>query len=249
LGIDPSEIIGKSNRDIFQAGLAEKITANDRRVLNSDLSEEHVEYEEVFEEHTWLTRKFAIPMIDNEPMMGGIAIDITERKLLEEELHRLSIVDELTGLYNRRGFLALSEQQLKFAERKTKNIILHFIDLDYMKWINDTLGHQEGDTALVEIAAILRQTFRKSDIIGRMGGDEFAVLAIDTAHEERKTLARLRQALDSYNRSETRRYKLSLSVGTAHFDPENPISLDELIARADNLMYEEKRTKRHKEVR
>jgi diguanylate cyclase (GGDEF)-like protein len=134
---------------------------------------------------------------------------------------------------------------LKFAERIKKSIVLLFIDLDHMKWINDTLGHQEGDTSLVEIAAILRQTFRQSDIIGRMGGDEFAVLAIDTAHEGRNTAARLRAALDSYNKSETRRYKLSLSVGAAHFDPENPSPLDELIAAADNLMYEEKRTKRH----
>lgn len=174
--------------------------------------------------------------------------EIMERKLLEEELHRLSIVDELTGLYNRRGFLTLSGQQLKFAERINKGIFLLFIDLDYMKWINDSLGHQEGDTALVETAAILRQTFRKSDIIGRMGGDEFAVLAIETAHEEREPVTRLRDVLESFNTSGTRSYKLSLSVGTAYFDPENPISLDELIARADNLMYEEKKTKRQKQA-
>jgi len=157
--------------------------------------------------------------------------EIAERKLLEEELQTLSIVDELTGLYNRRGFLTLSEQQLKFAERINKSIFLHFIDIDCMKWINDTLGHQEGDTALVEIATILRQTYRKSDIIGRVGGDEFAVFAIDTAPEERKAIARLRDALDSYNESEARKYKLSLSVGTAHFDPENPISLNSADAR------------------
>jgi diguanylate cyclase (GGDEF)-like protein/PAS domain S-box-containing protein len=183
--------------------------------------------------------------LGSELFIQAIVRNVTERKLLEEELHRLSIVDELTGLFNRRGFLTLSEQQLKFAERIKKSIVLLFIDLDHMKWINDTLGHQEGDTALVEIAAILRQTFRQSDIIGRMGGDEFAVLAIDTAHEGRNTAARLRDALDSYNKSEARRYKLSLSVGAAHFDPENPSPLDGLIAAADKLMYEEKRTKRH----
>ncbi|MDD5168837.1 MAG: PAS domain S-box protein, partial [Syntrophales bacterium] len=169
--------------------------------------------------------------------------DITERKLLEEELRTLSIVDELTGLNNRRGFLTLSEQQLKFAERTKKSIVLIFMDLDHLKWINDTFGHQEGDAALVEIAAILRRTFRKSDTIGRMGGDEFAVLAMDTAQEVPKTVSRFLDALDSCNKSETRRYKLSVSMGTAHFDPENPSSLDELIARADDLMYKEKRTK------
>ncbi len=184
--------------------------------------------------------------LGSEMFLQAIVRDITERKRLEEELRTLSVVDELTGLCNRRGFMALSEQQLKFAERTKKSLVLLFIDLDQMKWINDTLGHQEGDTALVEIAAILRQTFRKSDIIGRMGGDEFAVLAMDTDHEVQQSIARLRDTLDSLNTSETRRYKLALSVGAAHFAPENPSSLDELIASADTLMYEEKKIKRQK---
>ena len=184
--------------------------------------------------------------LGSEMFLQAIVHDITERKRLEEELRTLSVVDELTGLCNRRGFMALSEQQLKFAERTKKSLVLLFIDLDQMKWINDTLGHQEGDTALVEIAAILRQTFRKSDIIGRMGGDEFAVLAMDTDHEVQQSIARLRDTLDSLNTSETRRYKLALSVGAAHFAPENPSSLDELIASADTLMYEEKKIKRQK---
>jgi diguanylate cyclase (GGDEF)-like protein/PAS domain S-box-containing protein len=182
--------------------------------------------------------------LGSERFLQAIVRDISGRKLLEEELRALSTIDELTGLYNRRGFLTLSEQQLKIAERTKKNIVLLFIDLDTMKWINDTFGHLEGDAALVDIAEILRRTCRKSDIIGRMGGDEFALLAIDTTHEGRKTAARLRDALDSHNKTETRRYKLSLSVGVAHFDPENPCSLDELMARADDLMYKEKRTKR-----
>jgi diguanylate cyclase (GGDEF)-like protein/PAS domain S-box-containing protein len=183
--------------------------------------------------------------LGSELFVQAIVRDVTERKLLEEKLNRLSLVDELTGIYNRRGFLTLSEQQLRFAERTKRSVVLLFVDIDDMKGINDTLGHQEGDTALFDIATILRQTFRKSDIIGRIGGDEFAVLAIDTAHEGRKAVARLREALDSCNSSEARRYKLSLSVGAAHFDPENPASLDELIAVADTLMYEEKRIKRH----
>ncbi|MBI5602029.1 MAG: PAS domain S-box protein [Deltaproteobacteria bacterium] len=180
----------------------------------------------------------------NQRMFLSSYHDITERKLLEAELRRQSIVDELTGLFNRRGFLTLAEQQLKFAERAKKSLILFFMDLDHMKWINDTMGHREGDRALIEIATVLLQTFRKSDIIGRMGGDEFAVLAIDTAHEVGQTVARLCESLDSFNQSKTRTYKLSLSLGTAHFDPDNPSSLDDLMARADNLMYREKRTKR-----
>lgn len=184
--------------------------------------------------------------LGSELLLQAIVRDVTERKQMEEELRTLSVLDELTGISNRRGFLALAEQQLKIAERTRKSVILLFIDLDYMKWINDTWGHQEGDAALVEVAEILRQTFRKSDIIGRIGGDEFAILAIDTADEVRNTVARLQETIDSHNQSAARRYRLALSVGSACFDPDAPSSLDELIAIADNQMYEEKKTKRRR---
>jgi len=176
----------------------------------------------------------------------GILRDITDRKQLEEKLQVISLTDELTGLYNRRGFITLSEQQLKMAERTKKDMLLFFADLDKMKQINDTLGHQEGDKALFEIATILKEVFRESDIIGRMGGDEFAILAIDTTDETRDVLIkRLRNILDNYNKPEGRNYQLSLSTGIAHYNPETPSTLDELMAQADTLMYEEKRNKQH----
>ena len=126
-------------------------------------------------------------------------------------------------------------------------MLLFFSDLDKMKQINDTLGHQEGDKALIEIATILKAVFRESDIIiGRMGGDEFAILAIDTTNETREVLMkRLHNYLDDYNRPEGRKYTLSLSIGMSPYDPQKPISLDELMAQADRLMYEEKRNKQH----
>jgi diguanylate cyclase (GGDEF)-like protein len=158
----------------------------------------------------------------------------------------MSIIDDLTGLYNRRGFLTLAQQQMKLTERTKKGMLLFFVDLDKMKQINDTLGHQEGDKALVEIATTLKEVFRESDIIGRMGGDEFAILAIDTTNETREVLMkRLHNYLDDYNRPEGRSYTLSLSIGIAPYDPEKPFSLDELMAQADMLMYEEKRNKQH----
>jgi len=170
--------------------------------------------------------------------------DITERKQLEEKLYRISMVDDLTGLYNRRGFFNLSQRQMKIAERTKKHMLLFFADLDNMKHINDTLGHQRGDDALVEMAVVLKETFRESDIIGRIGGDEFTILAIDTTHKSRKALMeRLRKSLKAHNRLEARNYTLSLSVGIAHYDPGNPSSLDELMAKADTLMYKEKKRK------
>lgn|GEM_PF-1002117 len=169
--------------------------------------------------------------------------DITERKRLEEQLHTLSLTDELTGLYNRRGFLSFAEQQLKVARRMEKSMILFFADLDNLKRINDTLGHQEGDNALLEVAYILGKVFRESDVIGRVGGDEFAILAMDTKEEAGGSLiGRLHDALAASNWS-TGKFQLSLSIGTAHFHPDRPSSLDDLMIQADTAMYEGKRKK------
>ncbi len=110
-----------------------------------------------------------------------------------------------------------------------------------MKWINDTLGHEEGDKALIETANIFRETFRSSDIIARLGGDEFAVLAIDAKAENPEiSIARLQALIDTRNNQKNQKNKLSISIGYFYYDPENPCSLDELLARADKLMYEEK---------
>jgi diguanylate cyclase (GGDEF)-like protein/PAS domain S-box-containing protein len=175
----------------------------------------------------------------------GIIRNITEKKKMEEKLRALSNNDDLTGLYNRRGFLVLSRQQMRIAERTKRSMLFFFADLDGMKWINDTLGHHAGDKALVEIATVLKRTFRKSDIIGRMGGDEFAVLAVDHTDETREVLIeRLYNFLDRYNNLGGRGYTLSLSVGATYYNPDEPCSVDEMIRRADEAMYEEKRSKK-----
>ncbi len=182
--------------------------------------------------------------------------DVTERvraeearekysKRLEEmvqELRNQALVDELTGLCNRRGFMFLAQQQLKLANRNKTGMLLLFADVNNLKWINDTLGHQKGDLALIETANILKETFREPDIIARMGGDEFGVLAIGSRRDSAEMLiSRLQKNLDSHNAKGKRRYKLSLSMGIARYDPECPCSIDELLARADTLMYEQKR--------
>jgi diguanylate cyclase (GGDEF)-like protein len=167
-----------------------------------------------------------------------------QREKAEEEILILSITDQLTGLHNRRGFLTLAEQQLKLSDRTKKGLLLFFADLDGMKWINDTLGHKEGDNALIEVATVLKETFRSSDIIARMGGDEFAVLAIDTMEGNTEIhTARLQDQIDKHNSQENRRYRLSISMGCSCYDPENPCSIDDLMAQADKRMYEQKRSK------
>jgi diguanylate cyclase (GGDEF)-like protein/PAS domain S-box-containing protein len=182
--------------------------------------------------------------VENRKVIQCNLRDVTDRKSLEETLKSLSLVDDLTGLYNRRGFMALAEQQLKIAERTKQEALIFFFDLDNMKSINDTLGHQQGDKALIEVASALKETFRKSDVIARLGGDEFAALAIDATHETEEVLInRLRSALEASNHLKLRNYALSLSTGIARYEPGNPSSLDALIARADALMYDNKRTK------
>jgi diguanylate cyclase (GGDEF)-like protein len=168
------------------------------------------------------------------------------REKLEEELLNLAITDPLTNLHNRRGFISLAEQQLKLSDRNKRGVRLYFADLDGLKWINDTLGHEEGDKSLIEAASAFSETFRASDIIARIGGDEFAILAIDledTSNPE-MLLSRLQSQIDRHNNQENRKYRLSISIGYALYDPESPCSLDDLIARADKLMYEQKRNKK-----
>ena len=174
----------------------------------------------------------------------GNSMEITDRKQMEEQIRAISITDQLTGLYNRRGFLTLAEQHLKLSSRTKMGMLLFFADLDGMKWINDTLGHEEGDRAITDVALILKETFRSSDIIARIGGDEFAILMIDTTGISAELImTRLQDQVDKQNNERGRRYKISISVGTAYYDPDNPYSLDELMSHADKLMYDQKRSK------
>ena len=170
--------------------------------------------------------------------------DITERKRVEAALQNLSLVDELTGLYNRRGFLAVTEQHLAAIRRNKKVPVVLYADLDGLKQINDSMGHQEGDRALITSAEILKDTFRTSDIVARLGGDEFVVLAAIERDETAELLAsRLEEGFAVHNSSSDRRYHLSMSVGIVHFNPDET-SIEEVTAQADRLMYEDKRRKR-----
>ena len=171
-----------------------------------------------------------------------VSRDITERKLQEEHLKDLAILDELTGLYNRRGFLAMANQYLKQARRNKRRALVIFADLNGLKRINDTHGHADGDRALITAASIFHRTFRDSDVIARVGGDEFAILAMEAdANHLENIRQRLQQALDVANRSHLHPFELSVSIGVVPFDPEQHTSVEELIAMADREMYLNKR--------
>jgi diguanylate cyclase (GGDEF)-like protein len=164
--------------------------------------------------------------------------------ILERELRYLALTDDLTCLYNRRGFFAAATQQIRVARRNVQSMLLFFCDLDNLKIINDTYGHHEGDFALVRAADALEKAFRDSDILARLGGDEFVALALETASQsEEIILKRLDECLKKSNKKESR-CDLSMSVGLARFDPHDEITLADLLAKADRAMYERKRERR-----
>jgi two-component system cell cycle response regulator len=168
-----------------------------------------------------------------------------ERHRMQVALQSESLTDELTKLHNRRGFMALGGSHLKAAEHTQTPFALVFIDLDGMKDINDTLGHVEGDRALVEAASLLSKSVRQSDVVARFGGDEF-VLLLTTAEKdwENSIRRRLQREVDACNGQPGRRYRLSFSVGVVTADPDRQLTLEELVAEADTLMYQQKQKKK-----
>ncbi len=173
-----------------------------------------------------------------------ISKDITHLKVMEEKLLTLSFTDDLTGLYNRRGFYTLVEQQLKMSVRERKGRCLIIADLDNLKDINDSMGHKEGDFFLLQTAILLKKSFRDSDIIARIGGDEFMVLVLEARKSGIQALTgRLERNIDEFNTQSGKSCRLSLSYGIAYFEPEHPTPIGELIARADTMLYEQKKMK------
>jgi diguanylate cyclase (GGDEF)-like protein len=179
---------------------------------------------------------------------SGFLIDVTARKeeeernrlLFNENLHN-SLVDDLTQLYNRRGFRELAEQQLRVATRIDQPVLLFFIDVDKLKYINDTFGHHAGDKLLIRLAGILKSSFRESDLIARIGGDEFTVLTMETGPDSSEVLLdRLHENIEATNRNSADGRTLSVTVGVSRFNAHDSDSVTSLVDRADKDMYMKK---------
>jgi two-component system, cell cycle response regulator len=182
--------------------------------------------------------------VDSELLPRAIRYAI-ERHGMLEQVRQLAVADELTGLVNRRGFMLLAEHQRSLADRKGTALSLVFIDIDRFKSINDTFGHEEGDRALKELAHLLQRTFRRSDVVARIGGDEFIIMMPDINPEGMQiVLDRVRNNLAAFNHENGFPWRLSISLGVALYDSAYPVTLEALMASADQSMYQAKEQSR-----
>jgi len=170
---------------------------------------------------------------------------VSELETANDLLHNLSLTDELTGLNNRRGFMILATALLKFARRAGQPLCLLYIDLDSLKSINDSLGHAAGDKIITNFTRILTETFRDSDVVGRMGGDEFVVLTAAVNENDLDSIRALLQTnVDAHNRQTTPGFALSYSLGVIQVDLASSITMEELLSQADAAMYKHKQARR-----
>jgi diguanylate cyclase (GGDEF)-like protein len=167
-------------------------------------------------------------------------------ELAEQELIavQLAILDDLTNISNRRGFMMLAEKSLEVCSRNQSPISLVFFDLNGFKSINDSFGHDEGDKALVAFAKKMKDTFRDSDVFARLGGDEFVVLLTGASVKfAKETVSRFKQSLEEYNKEANCGFNISFSEGIVSTDDAKNHSVSTLLNKADALMYENKQAR------
>lgn len=221
----------------------------------SDAGSKDLSILEVIRDHLSGALKGALLLDESTRYAEGLEKQVEERtreletalqdvRLASEKLERLALMDEMTGLYNRRGFMTVAKQQVALIKRRKYDVLLVYLDLDGLKGINDTFGHAVGDRAIRAMAEILVKTFRSTDIIARLGGDEFTVLAIDCSmNEYGLMLARMELLLEEYNRADAQPFRLSVSSG-ARSGTGDAFSLEQLMEAADAELYKAKKSKK-----
>lgn len=245
-----SDVIGKSLYDFLDAGYAKKIREFYLHDSPEKLGASRFEVQLLHCDGSmvWAEVRPTLKIPHTCPKGSfGVIRDITDFKRLEARLQNLAITDDLTGLYNRRGFRLMAEQELRHAQRLNAETILLSIDVDDFKSINDSFGHDEGDRVLKLVAATLNESFRVTDIITRWGGDEFIVLALDAPSGFVPLLSdRFQQNLTKNALKELLRYPLSVTIGMEKTDIFEDSTLNTLILSADRHMYQLKKEKRNK---
>jgi diguanylate cyclase (GGDEF)-like protein/PAS domain S-box-containing protein len=256
---DPRSAIGKTDFDFFAEEHAQKAFADEQRLLQT--GEELVGIEEL---ETWQDGRQAwvsttkVPLRDRAGRivgLFGISRDITANKLAAlqlgeqaaqlaeqaQKLEELTLLDDLTGLHNRRGLQAVGEQALYRARRDGAAIAILFIDIDGLKGINDTLGHAAGDDALRSLADVIRSSISLGDVAARVGGDEFCVLLVNPGeHAMEGVLGQIAMGARAARAERSLPFELSATVGAYEIDARTPGTLQQLLEQADRLMYEDK---------
>ncbi|MGH1430945.1 MAG: diguanylate cyclase [Neptuniibacter sp.] len=248
IGMPREALIGKTDYDFFPKEEADIFWQKDDEVFRT--GQENINEESITDSngvaHIFSTRKAIFQeQTTGQQFLVGTIRDFTELRKTEEklkaavdELQKISNTDPLTGLSNRRHMLAVAEQEIKIAQRQHRAVLLLFIDINGLKIINDKYGHIEGDIAIRQVANLLKDNFRDSDVIARIGGDEFVVLAFDVKHEQiEQATHRFYEAIDHFNATSDAEHTLSVSVGSSCSEPGDDISIYTLLDRADNAMY------------
>jgi len=232
---------GVSCFDLYPREQAEAFWKDDKEVIASGCPKPAIiELVTLNDGPHWLQTE-KMPLRDEKGEIVGVlgfSIDITNLKSLEEKVRKLSVIDELTGLNNRRGFFAKAEDLLLRAKCSGMPCLLLYADMNDLKTINDTFGHAAGDDAIRELSALLRDLARETDIIARLGGDEFVIMMENSQAEDCSSLtSRIKAALAARNAESNKDYALSVSIGTSMFDPSSQTTLDDLLRQADEAMY------------
>lgn len=245
LGYAPEDLQGRDVLDLVHPDDAPRVREALALGIRTPGVAITLEYRFRHRDGAWRTLESVGRSLLAAPQVRGVVVnsrDVSVRRKTEDEVRRLSLTDELTGLYNRRGLFTMGEQVLRSVRRTGGELLLLYADLDDLKGINDLHGHAAGDRALVEAGALLAAVFRDSDVVARVGGDEFVVLAAGLSREHGEALAeRVREGVRARNAARGPGPALALSVGTAWYHPAHPGSVEALLAEADAAMYGEKR--------
>lgn len=248
-GPSPEEFIGKNVYDLFPFEIADKLWKNDLQAIQQNKpinAEESVTHKDG-SEHIYYTVKF--PLYDKAEKTFGtcaFSVDITQSKLAEKQ----SIMDELTGLYNRRYFNTRFESELKLAKRNGLILVFMMIDIDHFKDFNDHYGHQKGDEVLSAVGHKLRSSMRRpGDLMFRMGGEEFGcILSIQQLSKAQQTAELIRQSIESMNilhEFNPPHQRVTVSIGIKTIQPDDLITTTKLYKQADDALYQAKRDGRN----
>ncbi|CAN5781045.1 hypothetical protein BH24ACI3_BH24ACI3_14770 [soil metagenome] len=248
LGHRQSDIVGRSLRSLVEPALRAEFDAYMREVTNEGISAGLLRL--MTRDGRQITFRYHNVLITdgrNPQYVLGHAQDVSELLEVQEQLRQHSITDALTGLYNRRGFLAMAEQQLKLEKHRgtARGLTVLFADMDGLKAINDTHGHEAGNEAIIEFATIVKSCTRSADLVARWGGDEFVIMLIgQTESTSPITIDRIREKIGLYNEASGKPYDLAFSVGLANFDLNSELTLEDQIGKADEKMYRDKRQRK-----